>query len=158
MTSATEKGVITHREFHESREYLALTAKQRVWIDSFIASQDAALATRTAYQSESTSYSKLFTYKMEANSRIQAALNLFFGRSPREVFLQELEKDIRRSPKGSIARIQAQNLYARMAFGDETENPSVPSAEPEPLIQKFSIGEQFKQAGVKYRVEAVEIS
>jgi hypothetical protein len=141
MATATQnQNVITTNEFHVSKEFLALTEKQRIWIDSFIESQDAELATRTAYKSGSDVYMKLFTYRIEANPRIVAALNLFYGRSPREAFLQELQQDIRRSPKGSIARIQAQNLYARMAFGSDSENPTVPSTETETSMQQFPIG------------------
>jgi hypothetical protein len=155
---ATEQGVITQMEFHASREYCALTAKQRIWIDFFIETQDAELATRTAYESASDTYVKLFTYQVEANPRIVNALNLFYGRSPRESFLQELQRDIRRSPKGSIARIQAQNLYARMAFDFELQHPNVPFTETESSTHKFAIGEKFKQEGTTYRVDAVEIS
>src|ERR1700674_1124950 len=94
-------GAGTTDEFHASKEYLSLNAKQRVWLDVFIETQDAAQATQTAYNPATETYGKLLRYKIEANPRMRAAVNVALGRSEQEAFLVGVLEDIRRAPKGS---------------------------------------------------------
>jgi hypothetical protein len=126
MTTATPtQGAITRKEFHASKEFLALTDKQRVWVDAFVDSQDAGQATRTAYGDQTDSaYRAMLTRKVETSPRVLAALDLFYGRSPKEKFLRDLQLDIKRA-KG-VAKIEARRLFAKIAGLDGSPDSAVP--------------------------------
>lgn len=149
--------------FHASKEYLALNDKQRVWVDIFVATQDAALATQTAYSPATVVYGKLLQYKIEATARIRAALNRYLGRSEEEVFLDEVQETMRRAPKGSDRQVRAQALYARLKYdirpdaADPEPAQVPPAAAPAPKVAtpapavlpkpKHWIGERVSQRG-----------
>ena len=142
--------VMSKETFHASKEYLAVTDKQKVWLDVFIDSQDAALATSTAYGAQTDSaYRAMLTRKVESSPRVLAALDLFYGRTPREKFLRDLQNDIAHS-KG-IAKIEARRLYAKVTGIDGS-----PTEEIEHLVCK--IGDIVLVDGVKHRVTAVDAS
>lgn len=149
-TATPNQGVITREKLHASKEYLALTDKQRVWVDSFVDSQDAALSTRIAYGDQSDSaYRAMLTRKIETSPRVLAALDLFYGRSPKECFVRDLTLDIARS-KG-IARVEARRLFARVVgFIDGARSDS-----EYPVCK---IGDVVLADGVKHRVTAVDAS
>jgi hypothetical protein len=134
METATQN-TIPKEEFHSSKEYLSLTSGQRKWVDIFIETSDPNRATREAYGASDDAYVAMFTRKIESSSRIIAALDLFYGRSPREKFLRDLQNDISRS-KG-IAKVEARRLYAKMVFGVDGS----PSAE----AQRFNVGERITE-------------
>jgi hypothetical protein len=153
--SPTEKPAITQAEFHASSEHLALTAQQKVWVDYFVETADAKAATRKAYETPSgpkgAGYIAMFTEKLETSPRILAALDLFYGRSPRERFLRDLQLDIRHA-KG-VAKIEARHLYAKVAFGVDGALPAEPETEA-----RFKVGDIVLVDGVKHRVTAVDAS
>jgi len=112
-TAPVARSAMTKEEFRASKEFLALTDKQRRWVDVFVDSQDAALATRIAYGDHTDSpYRAMLTRKVESSPRVIAALDLYFARSPREKFLRDLENDIKHST--GVARIEARRLYAKI--------------------------------------------
>jgi hypothetical protein len=117
-------------DFRKSREFLALTQKQQAWVESFLDSQNASFATRTAYGATDDTYVAMFTRKLETSPRIIAALNLFYGRSPKDAFLSELERTIQHE-KGP-AKVSAMQLLARLKFNDKSETPVEPGKELEP--------------------------
>jgi hypothetical protein len=139
---------IAKADFANSAAYLALTARQRRWIDVFIETSDANRATREAYGATDDTYVAMFTRKTETSPRIIAALDLFFDRSPREKFLRDLQNDIAHS-KG-VAKIEARRLYAKMVFGvDGTPSNEIVNSD-------CKIGDIVLVNGVKHRVTAVD--
>jgi len=151
MATATQSSTMSKELFHASREFLSLTEKQMVWVDVLISSQDAALATRTAYGDQTDEpYRAMLCRKVETSPRVIAALDLFYGRSPRERFVRDLQNDIARS-KG-IAKIEARRLYAKMVFGVDGQ----PTEEVEHPVCK--IGDIVLVEGVQHRVTAVDAS
>jgi hypothetical protein len=145
-TAERREGVIATAEFHASKEFLALTDGQRKWIDVFIETSDANLATREAYGTNDDAYIAMFTRKIESSPRVIAALDLYFARSPRDRFLRDLQNDIAHST--GIARIEARRLYARITGLD------APNAETEQPVCK--IGDVVLVEGVKHRVTATD--
>jgi hypothetical protein len=113
--ATTIQSTMSKEALHASKEYLSLTSGQKRWIDAFVETSDANRATREAYGASDDAYIAMFTRKIESSPRIIAALDLFYGRSPKEKFLRDLQNDISRS-KG-IAKIEARRLYAKMVFG-----------------------------------------
>jgi hypothetical protein len=154
MTTATQ-GAITRAEFSTSREFLALTDKQRVWVDLFIESQDMSRATRTAYGTVNGAYEAMLTRKIETSPRVIAALNLFYGRSPKEAFLSELERTIQRET--GPAKVAAMQLMARLKFSGKSENPEFaknpqPTSDAGPTKQQFKVGDIATLNERQYRI------
>jgi hypothetical protein len=117
---------MTVEQFHAAAEYLALTQRQRKWVDTFTESQNPGFATSTAYGSDTTeTYRAMFTRKLETNPRILPALDLYFARSEREKLLRDLEHDIPRLE--GVALIEAYRLRARLAGPDADSTRSKPS-------------------------------
>ena len=147
MTTATQNaGVITLAELHDSPEFLLLTSKQKMWVDAFLSTGDANGATRTAYgDAQPDSYVAMLTGKLQDSPHIRAVLNLFYGRSPKQAFLFDLERAIARE-KGA-PRIAAMQLYARLTLRDESKNP-----DPAETTERIMI-----QNGGRFRITATRI-
>ena len=143
------QSTMSKTDFVKSAPYLSLTSGQRKWIDLFIETSDANRATREAYGASDDAYVAMFTRKIETSPRVIAALDLFYGRSPREKFLRDLQNDIARSQ--GVAKIEARRLYAKMVFG--VDGP--PSEQAESPVCK--VGDiVLVDGGAKYRVTAVD--
>jgi hypothetical protein len=154
MATATENPrVITEAEFHASREYRALTERQRKWVEIVVTTQDPDRATREAFGATAEAYVKMLTGKLETSPRVRAALHFYFGRTEREAFLEDVKTDLRRSKPGSIARTKFAALYAKLTFGVDPESEAEGTNTPD----KFAIGEKFKQNGQTYQVVAEEV-
>ena len=148
MATVTQNPDVNQEQFCTSKEYLALTTRQRRWIDLFVHNSDANRATREAYGATDDAYVAMFTRKIETSPRIIAALDLYFDRSPRERFLRDLQNDIAHA-KG-IAKIEARRLYARMVFGVDGS-----ACEEDPVCK---IDDIVLVDGVKHRVTALDAS
>lgn len=143
--TAVAPTMMTKEAFHASKEYLSLTPRQRVWVDTFIDSQSAPLATKTAYGDKTDEgYRSMLTKKVETSVRVIAALDLFYGRSPREKFIRDLEMNIQNSE--GIAKIEGQKLLAKVLglISSDAEQPAC------------SVGDVVLVDGVKHRVTAVD--
>ena len=159
-----DKTKLTTADFHTSKEYLACTPKQRVWVDTFLATQDATVATQTAYTVTGES-ARTLTYAVRDSHNVRAAVNAALGRSEQEAFLEEIQRDIRRAPAGSDRRVRAMAMYARMKWGDteaaavQNSKPQVPAMVSSGDVQifppKFKVGEICQQDGVDYIVTKV---
>ena len=146
VTTAPAASVMAKETFHASKEFLALTQKQKSWVNAFVDSLDAGLATRAAYGDETDeAYRAMLTRKIETSPRIIAALDLFFARTPRERFLRDLESDIKHST--GIAKIEARRLYAKITGLDGS---------PTDGVEHCKIGDIVLVEGVKHRVTAVD--
>jgi hypothetical protein len=116
-TATAEKMVITMGELRESREFKALTDKQKIWLTTYLETSDMKLATSKSYGDKTApEYRSMLAAKILSSPRIKAALDLVYARSPRERFLRDLESDCRRL-KGT-ARVEAQKLFARISGFD----------------------------------------
>jgi hypothetical protein len=171
---------ITTAELHASKEYLALTEKQRVWLDVFISTQDAQQATKTAYKSVGR-YAQMFTYEIEANLRIRAALNLYWGRSKQEVLEEQRLRSVkqlvratkfqlRHTEPGSTAAQRLTSQLQSLLLGGkvEAEDPEpaeVPpaaaeNATPAPPKAKYFVGQlldHLDNAGVVVKVRVLNL-
>jgi hypothetical protein len=146
MATATE--TMSKEAFQASKEYLALTEKQRVWVDAFVDSQDAGQATVLAYgDNPDSAYRAMLTRKVETSPRVIAALDLFYGRSPKEKFIRDLQLDIARA-KG-VARVEGRRLYARVTG-------LIDSAPDAAVEHRFNVGDICIQDGRKYRVTSID--
>lgn len=88
-------------ELEKTTDYLRLTPKQRLFCSTLVAggildgNYDPAAATMTAYNCRNMEVARIMSYSMMANIRIVAVLNLHFGTTPSEQFLETLDRAIR---------------------------------------------------------------
>jgi len=104
-------------EFSKTREWAQLSVRQQMFVQTYVASGDSVLATTCAYETSSKENTKIFSYSLIKKSAIVNALNRYYNRGPREIFLQELDSDIRETAVGSPARIKLQELKAQVLLG-----------------------------------------
>src|SRR5712691_1748966 len=108
---------IAWAEFEKTAEWARLSVRQQMWIQTYVASNDQVLATTCAYETSSKENTRIFSYELIRKKDIVSALNRYFNRGPRDIFLQELEADIRASEPGSLARVKLQELKAQVLVG-----------------------------------------
>jgi hypothetical protein len=131
-----------------------LTPKQAIFCERYIQSgaccgvYDIQAAMKAAYNTSSERNLRSLTYEVLANRRVRDVLALHFNQSPRDLFLADLEKTI--SCEKGIAKIQAQKLYAKLAFGVEDSQPTATTEEP--TVERI-----VTQDGGRFRITAVRI-
>jgi hypothetical protein len=104
-------------EFFKTVEWQRLSMPQKFWLRTYLASgNDRLFATHSAYATSGEN-ARTFSYHIVRQKKIQAALNRYFNKSPRELFLDQLQADIKAGKPGSAARARLQVLYARVACG-----------------------------------------
>jgi phage terminase small subunit len=152
--SQAEKPRVPLAEIRTTAAWGLLTPKQAVFCERYIQSgvdsevYDVQAAMKAAYSASSERNLKCLTYEVLANHRVREVLAIHFNQSARDLFLEELEKSISRE-KGP-AKIQAQKLYAKIAFGAEDSEPS--AAKGEPAVERI-----VTQGDGRYRITAVRI-
>jgi hypothetical protein len=104
-------------EFSKTREWAQLSVRQQMFVQTYVASGDRVLATTCAYETSSKENTKIFSYSLIKKSAIVNALNRYYQLSPRDIFVRELEADIRETEVGSPARIELQKLKAQVLLG-----------------------------------------
>ncbi|MGA8036729.1 MAG: hypothetical protein WB985_12240 [Candidatus Acidiferrales bacterium] len=115
-----EQRAMSWEAFTGTPDYLALTPPMRAWVKLFVEHGDANAATVAAYPDSATP--RVLTYKIQSSGRVINALNKYFGIDDKQAFLNELRHTIRKS-KGT-AKVEAQKLYAQLAFGVPEEPES----------------------------------
>jgi hypothetical protein len=131
----------------------------RIYLQNFLdtGTFDPLSATKTGYDCKSDSSARTFGYQLLSNPKIILCLNRFFGSSPEEAFLRQVEKAIY-SRKLTIAQVRALELQCKLngwengiprsrdlhVTGSETDDESQPRAEASPA-QKFFVGQLVTQ-------------
>jgi hypothetical protein len=157
--ASIEPGKMKWEDFRQSAEWINLTPAQQAWLVSFFASDDIMYATRVAFPNCAERNRRSMAWQIERTPRIVAASNLWRGRTEKEIFLQELEKTIRASEDGSVAKVRAMSLYARLKFDLETLAEPEESGKKTPAASaelRFKVGDPIIVDGVKRRVTAVD--
>jgi len=104
-------------EFERTVEWQRLSAQQKFWLQTYLESgNDRQFATHAAYETSGEN-ARTFSYQVIRQRKIQAALNRYFNKGEREIFLDRLQADIKVSKPGSAARAKLLDLYARTVFG-----------------------------------------
>jgi hypothetical protein len=156
-TSKTRKRLA---EVMATPEFQMLTEKQQAFCAKYLSGglldhYDAEAAVRAVYAVASPKNAKILSYELLANPKIKKVLDLHFNRTEPDVFLAELEQTIRRS-KG-IAKVKAQELYARMKFGVSADDEN---STPDEDSTTFVVGQLVTQRdgdGVLHTGRVVEL-
>jgi hypothetical protein len=151
-------------------EFGHLSQKQAAWILKYIkgwldtGSFDATASTLASYDCKTVESARTFSYQLLTNPKIILVLNRFFGNTPEQSFLEQVERACY-TRKLTVAQVDALKLYGELrgwtgrrkrdtedAAAKKAESPEVES------IQTFPIGAVITQDGKSYRVVAEEIS
>jgi hypothetical protein len=104
-----------------SEQWTRLTQPQRRWVTEFIASADPVKATRLAYRCKSEESARVYSYEIRRHPAVRAAVAVFNGKSQRDLLIEDLRENIRKSKPGSIARTKSLALLARLTLGVDVE-------------------------------------
>jgi len=154
-------------ELSQTVEFGHLSPKMATWVLTYVQNYldtgtfDPLAATRASYECATEESARTFGYQLMANPKVLITLNRFFGNSPEQSFLEQVEKAIY-SRKLSVAQVDALKLYSNLqgwSSGIKWSGLSKPKdAAEEPSVQAFPIGAIIVQDGKKYQVKAEEIS
>lgn len=117
-------------DLHLTAEYFRLTQKQKMFVDTYVASgvldgnYDAVTATNIAYPCKSEEVARVMSYELLGNINILAALNRHFGNDDIDAFLVVLDRAIR-NKKISTAQLGALRLRCEV-LGIKTRIPASP--------------------------------
>ena len=104
-------------ELFKTAEWQRMSARQKLFLQSYLESgHDRQFATQAAYETEGEN-ARTFSYRVMRQKKIQAALNRYFNKNAREIFLEQLKSDIKASRPGSAARAKMRAMYAQLVFG-----------------------------------------
>jgi hypothetical protein len=104
-------------ELFKTTEWQRLSARQKLWLQTYLESgNDRQLATNCSYEASGEN-ARTFSYQIVRQKKIQAALNRYFNKSARDIFLDQLRAEIKASKPGSAARERLIALSAQMTFG-----------------------------------------
>ncbi|MGB9010634.1 MAG: hypothetical protein WCC18_18630 [Candidatus Acidiferrales bacterium] len=157
-TQVNAASPVTWEQLQQCAPWDALTAKQKLFVTIFAGTGDPLYATKAAYRSEKNA--RILSYEMCRNPKIRAALAFYQGKDERELFLAELRRTIDHSAEGSIAKVKAQGLYARLAFGVEDSQLEL-AKDPKPTAKhettpKYRVGDFITQDGAVYRIKTLD--
>src|SRR2546427_597700 len=106
---------MTFAQLERTPEWRALSPQQRFWLQSYLATNDREFATRAAYDG-SPANARTMAYYVLKNRKVQAVLNRYLNKGAREIFLEQLQADLKKSKPGSVACAKLQALIAEFAF------------------------------------------
>jgi hypothetical protein len=164
-------------ELQASREYLTCSAKMQVWLTALVTNgfkyTDATVA---AFDCKDRESARVFSYAVRNWPKIRAALNLYLGKSEREILLDKVRAALRHTEAGGIAEQRLLAQEERLLFGgttpaedDETPKPKATAMGSPSDVQifppqevvltvpaRYQVGDIVPQKGVKYRITAVD--
>jgi hypothetical protein len=95
-------------------EYARLTTKQKLLVDTFIASGDRIFSTNTAYDHQSAEAGRMNSYRHFANARVVAVLNVWLKKTEKEIQLDIAEAQFKKAKAGSEPAFNFLNLITRL--------------------------------------------
>ena len=106
-------------EFEKTVEWARLSIRQKMWVRTYVDSgkKNQVLATICAYETSSGENARLFSYKVVRQKKIQAALNRYWNKGPRELVLEDLQRDIAAAKPKSAVKRKLQAIFARIQLG-----------------------------------------
>lgn len=103
-------------EIIKTPEWARLSAHQKMFLETYLPSNDKNFATCAAYNAQGES-ARVLSYKILKERKVIAVLNKFHRKNSRQLFAEQLLADVEASKSGSLARARLRALYAHVAFG-----------------------------------------
>lgn len=104
VLKAGSKGLMSLDEWKRSPEFRACTDKMQRWLLAVIETDgDYTKATLTAYECKSPRQAQIFSYAVRDVPRVKAALDLYLGKTPLDVLLEEVNDGIRHADRHTVS-------------------------------------------------------
>jgi hypothetical protein len=145
-----------------------LSPKQAVWVLTYVQGYldtgifDPLAATKASYDCANEESARTFGYQLISHPKILIAMNRFFGDSPEQSFLNQVEQACF-NKKLSVAQVDALKLYGELRGWTGRRNRAV--EEDEPVLDggtaeaspkpRFKVGDICLQDGQKFRVTSL---
>jgi hypothetical protein len=162
-------------ELSRTQEFSHLSAKMGRFVLAYVQTlldsdtADPLAAVKYAYNCKNDESARTFGFQLLSNIKIVLTLNRFFGVSPSEAFLKQIEKAIY-NPNLSVAAVDALKMHCdangiqRSGVGivskvASDKNHGHKATEPKPATataQRFSVGDFCYQDGKKFRITSVD--
>jgi hypothetical protein len=141
--TTTKIARMTIEELRQQKCYSDLRAKQRMFIESWIASDgDRVFATSSAYDCAHAEAARSFSYEVLSSPAVIACLAAFYQDDPLKEFKDQVGRAVRNS-RLTTAQIRALELMARLnGWGDSSlpNRNGYEPVEPEaPAVQKVEV-------------------
>ncbi len=159
--ASVEENRLHFSAIQSSVEFMALTERQQVWVLKYLADgmttgrYDAAAATMAAYNPKDMKTAAVMGWQMLNRRHVKKVLDLHFKISPMGSLLIALEKAIhkslRRDGTPTVATQRAIEFYERAMRKLQPKQ-----SEKIDGVQRFVIGQRFKQNSQLFEVKAVE--
>ena len=148
------RGVMSLDELKRQRCFLDLTERQKLLVESFIVSGgDRTFAVQAAYHVANRESARALSYEMLSGTYVTDVLNTFWGRTPREILQQQVDR-LCRKKKPTVAEVNALRLKCELAGFTPENMPRVNGYQPKP--KQFEIGQIVLQDGTRFRVTRVD--
>jgi hypothetical protein len=137
-------------ELKESREWIALSGKQRELVTFYIeeSGYDKVASARKFYKCGTAASSYVAVSRVFGNQAVKSFLALHFNETPQEQFLESLKR-ASANPKLSYPRLQALRLQAKLLGFDAA---ALDAATEKVVAEKVS-----EREGKKYRTVVTEV-
>lgn len=111
MIDNTPAPKISLADFKLSREFAALTERQRKFVLKYFENRDAGEAVASAYP---TVHDKVrVRNRLGSDERVQRAIDLWYGVTAKEAMIKSLERDIRRA-RSERVRLDLKTLLCKV--------------------------------------------
>jgi len=105
-------------ELYKTPEWRRLSTQQKFWLRTYLEpGEDQWLATNCAYGITTGESARAFSYKIVKQKKVRAALDRYWNRSLREIFLRDIQADITAAKPGSLARATFKATLAQVLAG-----------------------------------------
>lgn len=158
MNTATPTASPTMEDLHSHPKFLACTPSQQKFLVEYTKTKDPIRAVEFGYGADgSDRYKRMWSQRLLHHGNTAAVLDWFFGRTEKDRFLAELQRDIKKLDGVALQRARA--LYARVAglISDESEpTETKPTEDPSMPDERFKLGDIVEQNGRTFRITAID--
>jgi hypothetical protein len=115
-------------ELLKTPEWAHLSINQKFWMRSYLECDDPVLAAQMGYPDVALKNIRAFSYKVIKQQRVQAALNRYFNRSKKDIYLAQLERDIKITKGAAKAKLQMR--FETLKFGRKSPKKTTKRKKP----------------------------
>ena len=106
-------------------EFQRLSVKAKMFLQTYVGSYeslgvpDAVFATQSAYRNGREENARKMSYAVLKHKKVAACLRVWrdFGKSERDLFIEDVERQMKAAPEGSAKHERLVQLYGQIAFG-----------------------------------------
>ena len=148
------RSTLTMAEVESLPAFKSLNPQQQIFIRGWIASAgDQFFSFKHAYSATNDEVARKGAYAITSRKSVRTVLDLFLMRTPKEMFLEEVNK-ILRSRKLNPSKLRALELKGQVMFGMDLKSLRAEAAPAE--TKRHKVGDVIDYAGKQVRVTKVD--